>query len=190
MDSLLAAATSFSEEKPSQREFNILPILNICKVKFTFLKSLTPPICQNNPRQSTTIMKKIQVPCYLRNGGKHQIVNVPFGIFTRVELRKLVHELLSRQKTLQTFFAAEATPRTIALLQGLEHILSMNLKPKAIRQKEKCWYAANEKNLRQLTRQCETDEVVYLVQVACSCGLIIILFLIAAHLDFLQSTIN
>lgn len=135
-------------------------------------------------------MKKVQVPCYLRNGGKHQIVNVPFGIFTRVELRKLVRELLDRHKTLQTFVAAEATPRTIALLQGLEHILSMNLKPKTLRQKEQCWYAAHEKNLKQLTTQYGTDEVVNLVQVAVSCSLVAILFLLAAHLDYLQCALN
>lgn len=83
-----------------------------------------------------------------------------------------------------TFVAAEATPRILALLEGLTHILSLNLKPKAVRKKEQCWYAAYEKNLKQKQLQLEEDEVVNLVHAAISFGLIAIIFLIAAFLEY------
>lgn len=133
-------------------------------------------------------MNKKQIPCYLPNGGTHQIVNVPLGIFTRAELRRLVRELLDHHKQLGTFIAAEATPRVLSLLNGLHVILGLNLKPAAVRRKAAYWYAANEKNLKRLAVNEETGEVVDLVKVAASFGLIAIIFLIVAHLDYLQAT--
>lgn len=131
--------------------------------------------------------KHQQVPCYLQNGGGQQIVNVPLGIFTRHELKNLVTELLRRGEVLGEFVAAEATPRVIALLKGLSVILSLNLKPTAVRRVASTWYAAHEKNLKRLALSDTDIEVIDLVKVAAASGLIVFLFLIAAHLDYLQA---
>lgn len=130
-------------------------------------------------------MKKQSVPCYIRNGGEHEIVNIPLGMCARVHLKMLCRELLQHAKTLETFVAAKATPQTINLLIGLLKILSIDLKPKANREAGKSLCAANEKNLKP-SAQSLTDETVNLVQFAISCGLVALLFIGAAFLENLE----
>lgn len=115
------------------------------------------------------------------------IINVPMGAFVRLRLKKLCEELLARGEALQTFVAAEATPATLTLLRGLSKILSLNLKPKASREKAKNLLSENEKNLSETVRLSANEEDFNLVSFALSCGLIVVIFLLGCHLDYLES---
>lgn len=128
------------------------------------------------------------LPCYIANGGAHGIVNVPMGIFTRLELKKLVRVLLQHHRTLGTFVAAPASPRTLQLLRGLEAFLEFDLKPKAERSEAEKLLAVNEKNLSQAkTLSGSGGEPFNMVTFAVSCGLIAFLFMLQAHLNYLES---
>lgn len=131
--------------------------------------------------------RQISVPCYVRNGGVNNIVNIPMGVFMRQELKALITELLSTQKTLSTFCAAHATERKIKLLKGLHEILSLNLKPKDARKQAETLLTVNEKNLNDGTKMPSNEESVNLVSLAVSCGLIIFLFLVGAHVSYLEA---
>lgn len=132
-------------------------------------------------------MTKVQsVPCYLRNGGEHNVVNIPMGIFVRLKLKKLCKELLRTQKTLGTFCACTAEKEKIQLLEGLVKILSLDLKPTNSRREGKHLLTENEKNLSQSDRQVSHEKVVNLVSFSLSCGLIALLFLLASHLEYLE----
>lgn len=116
------------------------------------------------------------------------IVNVPMGVFVRLRLKRLCDELLARAATLQTFVAAEATPATLELLRGLSKILSLNLKPKSNREAAKTLLAENEINLSEkVSLSANEEEEINLVSFAISCSLIAVLFLLGAHLNYLES---
>lgn len=133
-------------------------------------------------------MRKISVPCYIKNGGHMHIINVPMGVFVRLRLKRLCDELLARAAVLQTFVAAEATPATLELLRGLSKILSLNLKPKKSREAANTLLADNEINLsKKVSLSANEEEEINLVSFAISCGLIAILFLLGAHLNYLES---
>lgn len=132
-------------------------------------------------------MKKQSVPCYVANGGVHNIVNVPLGQFTRYQLKQLCRELLRTGKTLETFVAAKATPKTIHLLEGLLKILDLNLKPKSSREAAVHLLTANEKNLKPTARRQGKDEVENLVSFSISCGLITLCYMVGAFLQYLET---
>lgn len=133
------------------------------------------------------MVKKQSVPCYVRNGGVHNIVNVPFGQFTRLALRKLVQQLLKSAQTFETMFVVEVTEANVKILKALDEILSLNLKPKENRQNAVLLTTAHEKNLKPTARQHGNEEEINLVSLALSCGLLVILFLLAAHVQYLES---
>lgn len=133
-------------------------------------------------------MRKTSIPCYVKNGGVHDVVNIPLGAWTRVRLKHLCRELLKSQSTLQTFCAAKATSHNMALIKGLLEILSLNLKPKSNREAAVVLTSANEKNLKPTQRMKGSDEeTTNLVQFSISCGLIALLYLLAAHLEYLEA---
>lgn len=131
-------------------------------------------------------MRKKSIPCYLNNGGEHEIINIPMGQYTRWRLKLLTKELLKNGKTLETFVAAKASDATIKLLEGLLKILSLNLKPRDNRREALKLTTANEKNLKPNQRETGSDEEVNLVQFAVSCGLVAIAFLIGAMLQYCE----
>ena len=130
---------------------------------------------------------KKSIPCYVPNGGVHNVVNIPMGIFVRAELKKLVAQLLKHHATLQTMVAAPATPRTLTLLRGLDAFLRFDLKPKTPRRMAKVLLTENEKNLKPTAREAGEVESFNFVTFAISCGLIAFIFLLASHLEYLES---
>lgn len=130
---------------------------------------------------------KKSIPCYLPNGGGNNIVNVPFGIFTRVELKILVGELLKNLQLFETMLVAKATERNVKLLRGLDAFLAMgDLKPKSKREAAQNLLAENEKNLKQNERDEGTGGL-NLVDFSIKCGLIALCYLITAHLEYCQN---
>jgi hypothetical protein len=132
-------------------------------------------------------MKKQSVPCYVANGGVHNIVNVPLGQFTRYQLKQLIRELLKTGKTLETFVAAKATKKTIKLLEGLLRILDLNLKPKSSREAAIHLLTEYEENLKPTARRQGKEEVKNLVSFSISCGLITLCYMVGAFLQFLEN---
>ncbi len=132
-------------------------------------------------------MKKQSVPCYVANGGVHNIVNLPLGQFTRWRLKLLVRELLKNGKSLETFVAAKATPHTIKLLEGLAKILDLNLKPKQNREAADILTTATEKNLKPTARPAANTQYLNLVQFSISCGLVVLCYLIGAFLQYMEA---
>lgn len=133
-------------------------------------------------------MKKQSVPCYVNNGGVHNIVNLPLGQFSRYQLKSLCKELLSHLETLETFVAAKATPQNITLLRGLVELLSLNLKPKVNRRMAMVLTSANEKNLKP-TAPSETngESEVNLVDFAVKFSLLALLFVLSSMLQYCES---
>lgn len=127
------------------------------------------------------------IPCYVPNGGEHYIVNIPLGQFTRLYLKRLVNELLRNYQTFGTMVVAKATPKTIQLLSGLSKILDVNLKPKENRQQFRVLTTATEKNLKPTAAKSADDQAFNIVTFAVSCGLVAIMFILAGHLDYLES---
>lgn len=132
-------------------------------------------------------MRKFSVPCYVQNGGVHNIVNIPLGQFTRYRLRQLVRELLRNGKKLETFVAAKATPKTIQLLAALDEILGMNLKPKESREAANILTTATEKNLKPTAAKAASEEEVNLVSFSISCGLIVLCYMVGAFIQYLEN---
>lgn len=133
-------------------------------------------------------MTKLQsVPCYIRNGGVHNILNLPLGINARATLAKICKELLITQKTLQTFCACHVSQAELQLLSGLVKILQTDLRPKANREAVRVCLSENEKNLNRSKREAGKDEVVNLVSLSVSVGLIALLFLFGAHVEYLET---
>lgn len=130
---------------------------------------------------------KHSIPCYVTNGGVHDVVNIPLGMWQRIELRKLIRELLTHQKNLVTILAANATPQAVQVLKGLYEILGLDLRPQATRGKATALLTENEKNLKQSAKQVSESSFVNLVSFSVSCGLIAILFLVAAHIEYLSN---
>lgn len=84
--------------------------------------------------------------------------------------------------------AAKTTEKNLVLIRGLVKILSLDLKPKANRREAETLTAANEENLKPKQRENGSEqEKVNLIQFAISCGLVAILYIIAAHLEYLES---
>lgn len=145
---------------------------------------------EKTPKQTSpkfTIMKKQSVPCYIANGGVHNIVNVPLGQFTRYQLKQLIRELLKTGKTLETFVAAKATTKTIKLLEGLLKILDLNLKPKSSREAAVHLLTEYEENLKPAARRQGKIEVENLVSFSISCGLITLCYMVGAFLQYLET---
>lgn len=130
---------------------------------------------------------KKSIPCYIANGGVHNVVNFPMGVFMRGEMKKLCRELLKNLDCLQTFVAAEATPRTIKLLRGLSAMLEVDLKPIKNRRMAKRLLSANEKNLKPSEMKNGSDDDFNMVDFAVSCGLIGLLYILSAHLEYLAN---
>lgn len=128
-------------------------------------------------------MKQKSVPCYVPNGGVHNIINVPMGAFVRLRLKKLVARLLASYSHFETFIAIQPEEADIKLLNALDAIMALNLKPKATRTKARTLLSTHEKNLKP-TPQDQEEERINLVGVAISVGLVILLFIIAAHLEY------
>lgn len=131
-------------------------------------------------------MKQKSVPCYVPNGGVHNIINVPMGAFVRLRLKKLVNKLLGSYKHFETFIAIQPEDADIKLLNALDAIMSLNLKPKQTRTKAKALLAAHEKNLKP-TSGVKAEEEINLISLAISVGLIVILFLLAASAEYSEN---
>lgn len=131
-------------------------------------------------------MSKKSVPCYIPNGGEHFIVNIPLGQFTRVRLKNFCKELLANLQTFETMFVAKATQRNIMLLQGLVALLDIDYKPKKNRAQAIELTAANEENLKPETCVVSDERVVNVVDLSVRFGLIVLLFLAAFHLNYLE----
>ena len=84
-------------------------------------------------------------------------------------------------------FVAEVTERDLALLEGLNKILDLNLKPKENRREARVLTAANEKNLKPTAQEHGSEKEINLVGFSLSCGLIALLFLLASHIEYLES---
>lgn len=126
------------------------------------------------------------IPCYVPNGGVHDVVNIPMGKFTRAELKNFCKQLLQSAQQFETMFVATVTPKTLKLLSGLAQLCDIDLKPKSNRRKCQLLTAANEKNLKPSAQAVGNDEKINLVSLSLSLGLITLLFLIAAHLEYLE----
>lgn len=131
--------------------------------------------------------RKISVPCYVNNGGVHNIVNIPMGQFTRAALKQFCRELLQSAQQFETMFVAEVTDRRLKIIHALAEILDQNLKPKENRRKAKLLTTVHEKNLKPATLQQGNEEEINLVSFSLSCGLITLLFLLAAHIQYLEN---
>lgn len=131
--------------------------------------------------------RKISVPCYVNNGGVHNIVNIPIGQFTRAALKSLCRELLQSAQQFETMFVCEVTERKVKIIKALAEILDLNLKPKENRRKAIVLTTVHEKNLKPSALQPGNEEEINLVSFSLSCGLITILFLLAAHIQYLES---
>lgn len=130
--------------------------------------------------------RKVSVPCYINNGGVHNIVNIPFGQFTRAALKRFVNELLQSAKQFETMFVCKVTDRNLKVLKALAEILSLNLKPKGNRRQANLLTTVYEKNLKPSALQQGNEEEINLVSFSLSCGLITLLFLLAAHIQYLE----
>lgn len=109
-------------------------------------------------------------------------------MFTRARLLNLCKELLKSHTTLETFMAAKATEKNLTLIRGLVQILSLNLKPKGNRREAEALTSAYEKNLKPSLRENGSEqEKVNLIQFAISCGLIALIYILAAHLEYLEN---
>ena len=131
--------------------------------------------------------RKTSIPCYVNNGGVHNIVNIPFGQFTRAALKSFVNELLQSAQQFETMFICKVTDRNLQILKALAEILSFNLKPKENRRKAKLLTTVHEKNLKPSALQTGNEEEINLVSLSLSLGLITLLFLIAAHIEYLEA---
>lgn len=131
-------------------------------------------------------MSKKSVPCYIPNGGEHFIVNIPLGQFTRVRLKNFCKELLANLQTFETMFVAKATEKNVQLLQGLVSLLDIDFKPKENRRAAIELTAANEKNLKPSDVNRRNERIVNLVSLSIKCGLILLMFLLVFHLNYLE----
>lgn len=132
-------------------------------------------------------MSKKSVPCYIPNGGEHFIVNIPLGQFTRVRLKHFCREQLQNLQTFETMLVAKATQQNVKLLRGLLALLEIDFKPKENRGAALTLTAENEKNLKPSMPLAGSERIVNLVDVSVKFGLIVILFLLAFHLNYLES---
>ena len=130
---------------------------------------------------------KKSIPCYVPNGGEHFVVNIPMGIFTRVRLKNLCKELLQNLQTFETMIVAKATKKNVQILEGLVKILDLDYKPLANRSAAQTLLTAVEKNLKPTATSHEDEEEVNLISFSVSCGLIAVIFMLVAHLDYLQT---
>lgn len=131
--------------------------------------------------------QKTSIPCYVNNGGVHNIVNIPMGQFTRAALKQFCRELLQSAQKFETMFVAEVTDRKLKIIRALAEILDQNLKPKENRRKAMLLTTAHEKNLKPSALQQGNEEEINLVSLSLSCGLITLLFLLAAHIQYLEN---
>lgn len=131
--------------------------------------------------------QKTSIPCYVNNGGVHNIVNIPMGQFTRAALKQFCRELLQSAQQFETMFVAEVTDRKLKIIRALAEILDQNLKPKENRRKAMLLTTAHEKNLKPSALQQGKEEEINLVSLSLSCGLITLLFLLAAHIQYLEN---
>lgn len=131
-------------------------------------------------------MRKKSIPCYLPNGGEHNVVNIPMGQFTRARLKQLCRELLENLQTFETMVVAKATTQNVKLIRGLYQILDIDYKPRAARRRAEILTSVYEKNLKPTTPNDGEEELVNLVSLAVSCGLITLLYLLAAHIEYLE----
>ena len=129
------------------------------------------------------MVKQKSVPCYVANGGLHNVINVPFGIFTRLRLHRLVKNCLKSWQHFETMIVIEPEEADIKLLQGLDAFLSLNLKPKSTRSEAVKLLSANEENLKPSRRMIAEEKDFNVVTFAISTGLIVIMFLIGAHIE-------
>lgn len=132
-------------------------------------------------------MSKKSIPCYIPNGGEHFIVNIPMGQFTRARLKNFCKELLENLQTFETMFVAKATEKNVQLLQGLVSLLDIDFKPKENRRAAIELTAANEKNLKPLEVARRNERIVNLVSLSVKCGLILLMFLLVFHLNYLET---
>lgn len=132
-------------------------------------------------------MSKKSIPCYVPNGGVHNVLNIPLGMFQRMELKKFLRELDARQRDFQTMFVAHATRANIALVRGLLQILDIDIKKKATRREAVHLLSAHEKNLKHNSTAADQQTQVNFVDLSLSFGLLAILFILAAHINYLES---
>lgn len=134
-------------------------------------------------------MNKKSIPCYVKNFGVHNVLNIPFGMNQRIQLKKFLRELDSRQREFETMFVAKATAANIILVRGLMKILDIDFKRKTTRSKAVKLLSAHEKNLKQNRTGTNEPEDINLVDFALSCGLLAILFMLAAHMEYIEITL-
>lgn len=115
------------------------------------------------------------LPIYIQNGGIHDVLNVPIGLYQRATLVKLFRRLLKSQATLETMLACEARKEFISVCSGLLEILTTDFRLRTNRQKIHDCMSAHEENLKS-----ENNFDIY--QFAIATGLVTACFLLAAAL--------
>lgn len=143
---------------------------------------------RNNTSPKYKFMSQFKsIPCYIPNGGEHFIVNLPLGQFTRVRLKLFCKEQLKNLQTFETMLVAKATAQNVQLLRGLLALLELDLKPKVNRTKAENLTSANEENLKPCARAQRNERIVNMVTFAGQCGLILLMFLLVFHLNYLET---
>lgn len=133
-------------------------------------------------------MKKKSIPCYVNNGGVHNVVNLPLGQYARWQLKLLCKELLAHLEKLETFVAAKATQQNVTVIRGLLQILSLDLKPKGNRREAEILTTAYEKNLKpSQPLLANEEEELNLVDFAVKVSLVAILFILGGMLQYFES---
>lgn len=121
-------------------------------------------------------MKKL--PCYIENGGYHDVLNVPMSLPMRASLVQLCRRLIASQAKLDTIMAAEYRPQFLSVSKALVQILTADFRRKANRRAVVDCYAAHEKNLKSETaRDCDDFDI---FQFAIAVGLVGSIFLFAS----------
>lgn len=123
------------------------------------------------------------LPCYIRNGGKMGVKNIPLGFWQRLALRGLLRELLESHRKLGNILACHATQEKIYLLDGLLTALEFDYKPRANRREAENLLTVQEKNLKSAMTKAKKLAPFNMVELSAACGLVgfvIILFCLSA----------
>lgn len=115
------------------------------------------------------------------------IVNIPLGQFTRVRLKYFLREQLKNLQTFETMLVAKATEQNVRLIKGLLALLEIDFKPKKNRCAAKTLTDENEKNLKPSVTDFGDEHIVNIIDLSVKFGLVVVLFLLAFHLNYLES---
>ena len=128
------------------------------------------------------------LPKFVPDGESHGTLNVPLSFTMRQSLARLLKRLMATKRELDTIMACEATEEFESLATNLYEILICNFRLKRNRDKVKHCFAAHEKNLSPAEAKITDKDNFSLADFAITCGLILAIFLMIGHLDYIQIT--